>query len=219
MDRNRELGEEAVVALSAETDIDIRFYKVDVRDEASTKEAISNAVSHFGTPHILVNSAGIAESNIKAEEYDIDKFNHQIGTNLGGTFVIAKTVGKAMIEAKISGSMIFIASMSGSIVNYPQNQCSYNASKAGVIQLAKNLVAERARYNIRVNAITPGYMDTALNRTKDLTAQKEMWIAQTPQKRLGRVDGLNGLAVFLASDASSFMAGANIAIDGGCIAW
>ena len=161
----------------------------------------------------------MCRSNVRAEDYDIDKFNRQIDINLGGTFVVAKTVGNAMMNAKTGGSMIFVASMSGAIVNYPQNQCSYNASKAGVIQLTKNLSAEWARYNIRVNAISPGYMDTALNRLAELEAQKQIWIDHTPQKRLGRVDDLNGLAVFLASDASSFMTGANIHIDGGYTVW
>lgn len=132
---------------------------------------------------------------------------------------MAKTVANAMINAKAGGSIIFIASMSGSIVNYPQNQCGYNASKAGVIQLTRNLSAEWARFNIRVNSISPGYMDTALNRVMDLDSQKAVWIDHTPQKRLGKIDDLNGAAVFLASEASSFMTGTNITIDGGYTVW
>ena len=102
-----------------------------------------------------------------------------------------------------------------SIVNYPQEQSCYNASKAGVIQFGKSIAAEWAKYNIRVNCISPGYMDTALNRVPALEAQKKIWKSMTPQARLGNVDELNGLCVFLASDASSFMTGANVAIDGG----
>lgn len=124
-----------------------------------------------------------------------------------------------MIKTGNSGSIINIASMSGSIINYPQEQSCYNASKAAVIQLTKSLAAEWARYGIRVNSISPGYMDTALNRVPGLEAQKKIWIAQTPQARLGAVDELNNLAVYLASDGSSFMTGANCIIDGGYTLW
>ena len=118
-----------------------------------------------------------------------------------------------MIAAGNGGSIIFIASMSGSIVNYPQEQSCYNASKAAVIQLGKSLAAEWAQHNVRVNCISPGYMDTALNRVPALDAQKKIWTSMTPQNRLGNVDELNNLAVFLATDASSFMTGSNCVVD------
>lgn len=124
-----------------------------------------------------------------------------------------------MIQAKNGGSMIFIASMSGGIVNYPQEQSCYNASKAAVIQLGKSLATEWSRYQIRVNCISPGYMDTALNRVPALDAQKKIWIDNTPQKRLGAVHDLNNLAVYLASDGSAFMTGSNCIIDGGYSCW
>lgn len=124
-----------------------------------------------------------------------------------------------MIASGHGGSMVFIASMSGSIVNYPQAQSCYNASKAAVVQLTKSLAAEWARYQIRVNAISPGYMDTALNRVPALEAQKRIWIDNTPQKRLGAVDDLNNLAVYLASEGSRYMTGNNCLIDGGYTLW
>ena len=124
-----------------------------------------------------------------------------------------------MIEAGQGGTIINIASMSGTIVNYPQEQSCYNASKAAVMQLTKSLGAEWAKHGIRVNAISPGYMDTALNRVPALDAQKKIWIDRTPQKRLGAVDELNNLAVYLASDGSSYMTGSNCIIDGGYTLW
>lgn len=124
-----------------------------------------------------------------------------------------------MIQTKNGGSIIFIASMSGSIVNYPQEQSCYNASKAAVVQMTKSLAAEWARHKIRVNAISPGYMDTALNRVPALEAQKRIWVDNTPQKRLGAVDDLNCLAVYLSSPASSYMTGNNCLIDGGYTLW
>jgi NAD(P)-dependent dehydrogenase (short-subunit alcohol dehydrogenase family) len=133
--------------------------------------------------------------------------------NVVGNFLVAQAVGRHMIQAGHGGSVIFIASMSGTIVNYPQEQSAYNSSKAAVIQLSKSLAAEWAKYNIRVNSISPGYMDTALNHVPALDAQKKIWKDLTPQRRLGGVDELNNLAVFLASDASTFMTGSNLLID------
>lgn len=149
------------------------------------------------------------------ETYDHDKFRRLIDINLNGSFFMTQAVGKAMIDAGKPGSIILVASMSGSIVNYPQEQSAYNASKAGVIQFGKSVAAEWAKYNIRVNMISPGYMDTALNRVPALDAQKAIWTSRTPQNRLGAVEDLNGLAVFLASDSSSFMTGSDVIIDGG----
>ncbi len=156
-----------------------------------------------------------------------------IDINLTGSFMMSQAVGRAAIAAGKPCSIILVASMSGSIVNYPQEQSCYNASKAGVIQLGKSLAAEWAKFDIRVNCISPGkflqplpflkprltknlgYMDTALNNVPALDAQKKIWKSLTPQKRLGAVNDLNGLAILLASDASAFMTGSNVIIDGG----
>jgi NAD(P)-dependent dehydrogenase (short-subunit alcohol dehydrogenase family) len=154
-------------------------------------------------------------SNIKAETYDPAMFRRLIDINLTGSFLMSQAVGRAMMAAGKPGSIVLVASMSGSIVNYPQEQSCYNASKAGVIQFGKSLAAEWAKHGIRVNCISPGYMDTALNRVPALDAQKKIWTSLTPQNRLGAVDDLNGLCVFLASDASAFMTGSNVIIDGG----
>lgn len=143
----------------------------------------------------------------------MERFRRLIDINVTGSFLVAQACGRHMISAGTGGSIILIASMSGLIVNYPQEQCCYNASKAAVIQLGKSLAAEWARHRIRVNCISPGYMDTALNRVPALEAQKKIWMSMTPQQRLGDVSELNGLAVWLASDASSFTTGANCVVD------
>lgn len=98
----------------------------------------------------------IPSSNIPAEIYDTVMFRRLIDINLTGSFLVSQAVGKALIAANKPGSIVLVASMSGSIVNYPQEQSCYNASKAGVIQLGKSLGAEWAKYNIRVNCISPG---------------------------------------------------------------
>jgi len=217
LDANQELGDIAVEQLHKLTGnaVPVSFFKVDVRDGDAISAAIDAVVAKYGAPDVLINSAGIADSNIKAEEYDANMFRRLIDINLTGTFLISQAVGRAMIAAGKPGSIVLVASMSGTIVNYPQEQSCYNASKAGVIQFSKSLAAEWAKYGIRVNTISPGYMDTALNNVPALDAQKGIWKSRTPQERLGAVDDLNGLTVFLASDASSFMTGSNVIIDGG----
>lgn len=218
-DANQELGDAAAAELHERAGVPVSFYKVDVRDGAAINAAVDSVVEHYGAPDVLVNSAGIADSNIKAETYDPAMFRRLIDINLTGTFLMSQAVGRAMMAAGKPGSIVLVASMSGSIVNYPQEQSCYNASKAGVIQFSKSLAAEWAKYRIRVNTISPGYMDTALNRVPALDAQKKIWRGLTPQNRLGNVDELNGLCVFLASDASSFMTGADCIIDGGYSLW
>ena len=133
--------------------------------------------------------------------------------NLTGSFLVSQACGRHMIQGGTGGSIIFLSSIAGSRVLHPQQQCAYNASKAAVTQLAKSLAAEWAPYRIRVNTIAPGYMDTALNREALLEGQKNHWASMTPMGRLGRPDELNGLAVFLASDAAAFVTGAHIYAD------
>ncbi|KAI0129594.1 short-chain dehydrogenase [Xylariales sp. AK1849] len=214
-DANQELGDESASELHAKTGLPVTFFKVDVRDGAAINAAVDSVVSLYGAPDVLINSAGIADSNIKAETYDPAMFRRLIDINLTGSFLMSQAVGRAMMGAGKPGSIVLVASMSGSIVNYPQEQSCYNASKAGVIQFGKSLAAEWAKFGIRVNCISPGYMDTALNRVPALEAQKKIWKGMTPQNRLGAVDDLNGLCVFLASDSSAFMTGSNVIIDGG----
>ncbi|KAL2264668.1 hypothetical protein VTJ83DRAFT_7178 [Remersonia thermophila] len=214
-DANQELGEAAAAELHQQTGLAVSFFRVDVRDGAAVEAAVQNVADLHGVPDVLVNSAGIADSNIPAETYDAAMFRRLVDINLTGSFLAAQAVGRALIAARRPGSIILVASMSGSVVNYPQEQSCYNASKAGVVQLGRSLAAEWAKHGIRVNCISPGYMDTALNKVPALDAQKKIWKSLTPQARLGAADELNGLCVFLASDASSFMTGSNVIIDGG----
>ena len=215
-DANDQLGDEAAAALHDGSGLPVSFFRVDVRDAAAINAAVDAVVAMHGAPDVLVHAAGIADSNLKAETYDPALFRRLIDVNLTGSFLTAQSVGRAMMAAgKRGGSLILVASMSGSVVNYPQEQSCYNASKAGVVQFGRSIAAEWAKHGIRVNCISPGYMDTALNRVPALEAQKKIWTSLTPQNRLGSVDDLNGLCVFLASDSSGFMTGSNCIIDGG----
>jgi len=129
----------------------------------------------------------------------------------------AREAAKHMLAQERKGSIVFIGSMSGSIVNIPQPQTPYNASKAAVKHMASSLAVEWARKNIRVNSIAPGYMVTSLTRTildanPDLEAT---WTSLTPMGRLGAPEDLKGAIVFLASDSSEFVTGTEVKVDGG----
>ena len=136
--------------------------------------------------------------------------------NLNAVFLASIGVGLVMIGQK-KGSIINISSMSGLIVNVPLNQAAYNTSKAGVIMLTKSLAVEWAKYNIRVNTIAPGYMRTEMTRAgvEENGETVKTWIDLTPMKRLGTPEDLQGIALYLASDASSFATGGVFTIDGG----
>jgi NAD(P)-dependent dehydrogenase (short-subunit alcohol dehydrogenase family) len=150
-DANQELGDTSAAELHAKTGLPVTFYKVDVRNVGAINAAVQSVTSSYGTPDVLINSAGIADSNIPAETYEEGMFRRLIDINLTGSFLVSQAVGRAAIAAGKPASIVLIASMSGGIVNYPQEQSCYNASKAGVVQLGRSLAAEWAKYNIRVN--------------------------------------------------------------------
>lgn len=148
MDLREDRGQIVARELSRQTGIDVRFYSVDVTNEIQVQNAVDDIVGHYGRIDVLLNSAGIAESvffffeivqnladplcssNRPAEAYNLDHFRRQLEINITGSFVVAQAVGRHMIKLE-SGSIIFIASMSASVVNWPQEQCCYNTSKAG----------------------------------------------------------------------------------------
>ena len=215
LDLKQDLGDAAAAELHQTARIPVQFYKVDVRDAEAINGALAKIVHDLGAIDIVVNSAGIVDSNIKAETYDPGMFRNLMDINLTGSFLVSQAAARHMIARGSGGSMIFLSSIAGSRVLHPQQQCAYNASKAAVAQLARSLAAEWAPHGIRVNTIAPGYMDTALNREALLEGQKKHWSAITPMGRLGLPGELNGLAVFLASDAAGFVTGAEVLCDGG----
>ncbi|KAL8766413.1 MAG: hypothetical protein Q9209_006789 [Squamulea sp. 1 TL-2023] len=165
LDVKQDLGQEAASRLSSDAKIPVKFYKADVRDADANNETIEQVVSDLGSVDILINSAGIVKqsSNIKAEDYDPEMFRRLIDINLTGSFLVSQACSRHMIKAQRSGSIIFISSIAGARVLHPQQQCAYNTSKAAVVQLARSMAAEWAQHGIRVNTISPGYMDTQLN--------------------------------------------------------
>lgn len=186
--------------------------KGDVSIEEDVKQMVKVMMDTFGGIDILVNNAGICRWKA-AEDMTLEEWKEVIGVNLTGGFLCCKWVGREMIKKK-KGSIINVSSMSGYIVNVPQKQCHYNAAKAGMHHLTRCLAVEWAPYNIRVNAICPGYMMTPLLQLADREIL-DKWASVTPMKRIGNPSEIKGLCVFLASSASSYITGASILIDGG----
>jgi NAD(P)-dependent dehydrogenase (short-subunit alcohol dehydrogenase family) len=194
------------------------YVQTDVRNAASVQAMADQAVAEFGRIDFLMNNAGITKWG-EAETVSLDDWRNVIDVNLNGVFYCCQAVGGHMIQQR-NGRIINIASMSGIIVNRPQAQASYNTSKAAVIHLTKSLATEWAPYNIRVNAICPGYMGTPMAKPYfDDPKFGGVWMDMIPMKRAGEPEELGPLAVFLASEASSYMTGSAVVIDGGYTAW
>ena len=212
-DVNLEGAEETAEELDGETDV--VAVEVDVTDEASVEAMVAAVTDRLGPIDALVNNAGIVE-NSPAEETSIESWRRVLEVNLDGVFLCAKHVGQQMLE-RGEGRIVNISSMSGFDVNVPQKQASYNTSKAGVAQMTKSLAVEWADRGVRVNAIAPGYMRTKL--VDEVLAvnpdMEETWLENTPMNRLGRPEELKDLVVYLASDASSYMTGSVVQMDGG----
>jgi NAD(P)-dependent dehydrogenase (short-subunit alcohol dehydrogenase family) len=206
-------AEKTAAELAEKTGRNVIAKKCDVTDAVQVADTVSAIVSEYGHIDIAFCNAGIC-INAPAEEMTYDQWAKVIGINLTGVFLTAQAAGRAMI-AQDGGSIIMTASMSGHIVNRPQPQCAYNASKAGVIQLGKSLATEWAQKNVRVNTISPGYIMTELvTANASLTPLFAEWESQTPVARMGKPEELQGICVYLASDASPFTTGADFTIDG-----
>lgn len=187
----------------------------DVTKRDQVLDMVEGVVQRWGSLDIAVNNAGKC-LNAPGEDMTEQQWNDVVDLNLKGVFLTSQAAGRAMINQR-HGSIINIASMSARIVNHPQPQVAYNASKAGVIMVTKSLAAEWAPYGVRVNSISPGYTGTELTlRMKDLFPK---WLEMTPMKRLAQPDEMKGAAVYLASEASRFVTGHDLVIDGGFTLW
>lgn len=189
--------------------------ETDVTKAKEVEDMVSRVLSEWGRIDILINCAGIPHW-APAEEMKEEDWDRVVDVNLKGTFLCCKAVGRSMI-ANRRGKIINIASMSARIVNRPQPQVAYNASKAGVVMLTKSLAAEWAKYNINVNSISPGYIATEL--TKKVSQYHDQWKRLIPMERLGEPSELKGTVVYLASEASRLMTGHDLVIDGGYTIW
>lgn len=212
-DINVEAATSAADRLQHETGRRVRAYQVDVTDPARAGDLVFEVAEDLGSLDIAFHNAGFAH-NQPAEELEVENWNRMIGLNLSGVFYGTQAAGRYMLTHG-GGSIVNTASMSAHVVNVPQPQAHYNASKAGVIQLSKSFAVEWAGRGVRVNTISPGYIGTELLQAEDLAPLRQQWEELTPQRRVGRPDELQGIAVYLASDASSYATGADFVVDGG----
>lgn len=192
---------------------------LDVTDSAAV-EALAEALEAVGGTDILINNAGIVQSLMPAEDCPDDHWRRHMAINLDGVFFCARSFGRRML-ARRRGAIVNMGSMSGIIVNKPQEQSFYNASKAGVHQLTKSLAAEWGGRGVRVNAVAPTVIETELvsRVLKDIPEMEKIWLDMTPMNRLGRPDEIASVVLFLASDASSLMTGAIVSADAGYTCW
>ena len=185
---------------------------LDVRDPASVEAAFDAAKCELGAIDIVINSAGIA-TTASALEVSEDDWQRVIDTNLSGAWRVAQCAARAMRAAGNGGSIVNIASILG--LRVAQQVPAYTAAKAGLIHLTRSLALEWARHGIRVNALAPGYFETDINRDFFETESGQALIRRIPQRRLGQPAQLDGALLLLASDASSYMTGTVLPVDGG----
>jgi NAD(P)-dependent dehydrogenase (short-subunit alcohol dehydrogenase family) len=217
-DRNPRVGAEGQAAMNAKG-YHVDLVEMEVTDSRQVDAAAARVMKERGRVDILVCNAGIARSETPAEDVTDEHWLNVIDVNLNGLFWCCRAFGRSMLQAG-RGSIVNIGSMSGFIVNKPQPQAYYNASKAGVHHLTKSLAAEWASRGVRVNAVAPTYINTPL--TAFAKNNKEMfgaWMDGTPMGRLGEPDEIASVVLFLASDASSLLTGSIVQADGGYTCW
>ncbi|CAK38618.1 D-arabinitol 2-dehydrogenase [Aspergillus awamori] len=199
---------------------ELHYRRIDVRDTELLNTVIETIANTEGRMDGLVAAAGIQQET-PALEYTAKDSNTMFEVNVTGVFMTAQAVAKQMIRFGNGGSIALIASMSGTIANRGLICPAYNASKAAVIQLGRNLASEWGQYKIRVNTISPGYIVTAMVEKlfEQYPERRDEWPKQNMLGRLSAPNEYRGAAVFLLSDASSFMTGSDLRIDGGHAAW
>jgi NAD(P)-dependent dehydrogenase (short-subunit alcohol dehydrogenase family) len=189
----------------------------DVKNPASIEQVVEETFSQFGRIDVLVNNAGISWG-APTEQMSLEDWNKVIETNLTGTFLSAQAVGKVMIRQGC-GKIINIASVAGLGGAPPELPAiGYHASKGGVISFTKDLACKWAHHNIQVNAIAPGWFPTHMSN-KILERYRDLFLSHIPLRRFGNDHDLKGAAVFLASDASNYVTGHVLVVDGGQSAW
>jgi len=195
--------------------------QADVSKADDVQAMVDAVVQKWGKLTIGVNNAGIARWSA-AETMTEAEWDQMLDLNLKGVFLCAQAEARVMLKTGY-GKIINTASMAGTIAVTPQNQVHYNASKAGVIHLSRSMAAEWAPRHIRVNTISPGYTRTKLVDDLLLTPEGQAilprWMGMTPMARMGEVTDLQGAVVYLACEASDFMTGSDLIIDGGYCAW
>jgi NAD(P)-dependent dehydrogenase (short-subunit alcohol dehydrogenase family) len=194
----------------------IHAKKVDVTAEEAVKEAMEEAVRILGSIDILLCFVGIVGC-VETLEMPISQWRKVLDINTTGSFICAQAAAREMVKHGNGGSITFVASISAHRVNYPQPQVAYNVSRSALLMLKSCLAAEWARYGIRTNSVSPGYMDTILNEGDGIALHRKIWAERNPTGRMGSPSELTGAIVLLASTAGTYMNGTDIVVDGGAI--
>jgi len=189
---------------------------VDITDEKAVNEAILETGELLGSVDILLCFAGVVACT-HALEMTAAEWRRTLDINTTGSFLVAQAVAKVMVKQGTGGCIVFTASISGHRVNFPQPQVAYNVSKAALLTMKNCLAAEWARYGIRCNSISPGYMDTILNEGPGLAEARITWASRNPMGRMGTPSELTGSIILLCSHAGTYINGADIVVDGGAI--
>ncbi|KAL9102311.1 MAG: hypothetical protein Q9163_002529 [Psora crenata] len=193
----------------------VRDDTVNVTAAENLERAITRATRELsGGVDILCSFAGVV-GNVHAVDMSPDGWRRILDVNTTGSFLSSQAVARHMIARNTPGSIVLVASISAHTVNYPQPQAAYNASKAALLSLKSSLAAEWAVHGIRVNSISPGYMDTVLNEGPGLEESRRVWRDRNPMGRMGSPEELTGAVVLLCSQAGSYMTGMDLRIDGG----
>ncbi|OZJ06144.1 hypothetical protein BZG36_00960 [Bifiguratus adelaidae] len=205
--------------VSQEFGVKCLAYKAEITDHVAIAGALNAIAKDYGKLDILVANAGIS-ANGNTEDFDPDLFKRIHDVNVNGVFFTIQAGAKIMLKQG-GGNIITMSSISASIVNRPQFQAAYNSSKAAVSMLTKCVATEWATRGVRVNAVCPGYVLTDM--TNEFISKNEamgkQWQELTPLKRFGTPEEIGGAVVWLASDASSYVVGAEITVDGGYSCW
>ena len=221
-------GADETIRLVEEAGGKAYFVKGDVTSEESVNATVAEIIERSGKIDILFNNAGACYhkkaivlegedlGGLNDGEATVDEFRRIIDVNLTGEYIMAVAVARTMIEKGIKGSIINMASMSGTIVNIPQCQASYNASKAAVMHMTKSLAIEWADYGIRVNSLSPGYVGTPMSQPPFVHQELlDAWEPLFPLHRMAKPEELIPAVLYLASPAAGYTTGSDIIVDGG----
>ncbi|XP_074862048.1 uncharacterized protein LOC142019291 [Carettochelys insculpta] len=189
----------------------------DVSEPEDVQRMLDTVVTRWGAVHIACNNAGI-NMNSASEDTSLEEWDKTFNVNLRGLFLCCQAAGRIMLKQGY-GKIINTASMASLIVPHPQKQLAYNTSKAGVVKLTQTLGTEWIDRGIRVNCISPGIVDTPLIHSEDLKPLVQRWLTDIPAGKLAQVTDLQAAVVYLASEASDYMTGHNLAIEGGQSLW
>lgn len=190
----------------------VRAFALDVTQRESVEACLSQVQTALGQPTILINNAGVAHTTPVLDTSDAD-WNAVVDVNLTGAWRVAQAFSQRLVASGSPGSIVNVGSILG--LRVAQQVPAYAASKAAVLHLTRALAIELARHSIRVNALAPGYVETDLNQAFFASDAGQAMIRRIPQRRLGNPEELDGPLLLLASDASSFMTGAVLTVDGG----